>query len=184
MEETFRIQLRRIYRVNRVLYFAVLMGMVTLTLVAVLFYFGRLLPSRALVDIHSLDKVLLMLVLFLLLLVFYLKRTYLQPEKLIKRAEKKELNITAPDVTDFIQEFGIQAGILAKTLIIMRRYFMVVWSIANLALLLAFIGFILTSNFRLFLIYAVVGFYSIFINFPSFRLVERCFYLTEAKKES
>lgn len=181
MEKEFRDQLRRIYRVNRVLYFSILLGMSTLTLVAAIFHFSEVLTQQNLIDVYSVDRVLLMVVFVLLFLILYLKRTYLTPEKLITRAEKRTLNIVSNDVADFVQEFGNRANLLAKALIIMRRYFMVIWSIANLVILLAFIGYILTANFRIFLIYSVVSFYSLAINYPGFRLVERCYYLAEER---
>ncbi len=181
MEKEFRNQIRQIYRVNRILYLAIFLGMSTLTLVAVIFHLSDVLTPQELIDSYSVDRVLLMIVVVLLFLVLYIKRTYLVPEKLVARAEKRPLNIVSSDVADFVQQFGQEADILVKALIIMRRYFMVIWSIANLVILLAFIGYVLTANLRIFLIYALVSFYSLAINYPAFRLVERCYYLVKDK---
>ncbi len=179
MRNEIRIQLQRIYRANRILYFSILAGMITLVVIAFIFNYSGFLQQQALVDAYTLDRILLMIVAALLLLGIYLKRVYLLPKKLISRAGKSHTKITTADIADLIRESGEEVNILAKALNMMRRYFMVIWSIANLVILLAFTGFILTGNFKIFLVYSVVSLYSIAINFPRFALIENCFYLSE-----
>ena len=181
MKNEIRIQLLRIFRVNRTLYFSILAGMITLIVIGFILEYSGFLTQQALVDTYTLDRIMLMIVVVLLFLLIYLKRVYLLPRKLISRAEKSQANITTADIADLIRESEEEYNILAKALNIMRRYFMVIWSIGHLVILLAFTGLILTGNFEIFLIYSVVSLYSIAINFPRFALIENCFYLSDGK---
>jgi len=176
MDEIFRSKLRRIHRVNRVLWSAIFADIIILIIIVSMFDNFDLLTEPVLYNMKIFNDVSLIIVVFFLFLIIYLKRTYLLPQKMIERAEKKDLHIEAADVKDFVQEFGTEVNILAKTLIIMRRYYMVIWSIANLIVLIAFISYILSLQMRSFLIYSVVGIFSLIINFPYFSIVERCYY--------
>ncbi|NOX88351.1 MAG: hypothetical protein GXO77_04935 [Calditrichaeota bacterium] len=175
MEETFRKKVRHLYRVNRILWIGIFSGVVTLILVGLILHqFGSIVPQGAQAK-SSIGTIFLIIALVLLYLVFYMKRTYLEPKKLIIRAQKKTLEVTSVDLADFIAEFGEKADVMAKTLILLRRYYMVIWSIANLITLLGFIEFVVTGEIRILMIYGVVSLYSLIINYPSFGIIERCY---------
>lgn len=175
MEERLRQKLRNLYRVNRVLWFAIFFGILTLIVVGyVLHTTGTIVPNAKTGPHGTLSTVFLIVALILLYLVFHIKRTYLTPKKLIWRARRKKVDLAGPDVTDFVAEFGEKADILVKTLMLLRRYYMVIWSIANLITLLGFVEFVVSGEFRVLATYGVVSLYSLAINFPSFKLIERC----------
>lgn len=176
MDENFKSKLRRIHRVNRLLWIAILTDILIISLIAIILWYFNILSEPVLSSMKTFNDISLIVVVGLLFTVMYLKRTYLLPNKIIERANQKEIHIEAADVVDFIQEFGKEANIMAKALIIMRRYFMVIWSIANLILLIGFISFVLSLNLRNFIIYGIVGLYSLLINFPRFSIVEDCYY--------
>ncbi len=174
MEPAFYSKLRLIHRVNRVLWLSVLAGMLVLIAVSLVFYFSGQLTSAVLQTPVRLDDYLMVLTVVLLLLIFYLKRTYLTPEALVRRAQNKQVAFGTGDIADLVNEFGEDSILPAKILIIMRRYFMLVWSIANVILLLGFTVAILTGHFQTFIIYSVVSLYTMSINFPAFTLIEQC----------
>ncbi len=174
MNQEFYNKLRHIHRVNRVLWTALLSGMSILVLTAVLFKFGGFFQTVSPTVDSKADNVILLVTLALLFTVFYLKRHYLIPAKMVARAHKKEISYGSGDIADFVAEFGDKASVIARTLIIMRRYFMLVWSVANVILLLGFIVFIAAGQFQTFLIYTVISAYSMIINFPSFKIIEQC----------
>ena len=176
MEENFRSKLRRIHRVNRILWNAILVDILLLAVIAVILWYFKILTEPVLYNLKTFNDISLIVVIILLFTIMYLKRTYLLPSKIVDRAKRKELHIEAADVVDFIQEFGKEANMIAKALIIMRRYFMVIWSIANLIVLIGFIAFIVSLNLRNFIIYGIVGLYSLLINFPRFSIVEDCYF--------
>ena len=179
MNTEYYSKLREIHRVNRVLWIALLSGMGILVLTAALFRFGGLLETAVPTAGSRTDNIILVITLALLFIVFYLKRHYLVPAKIVARARKKKIAAGSGDIAGFIAEFGEEVAVIAYALIIMRRYFMLVWSIANIILLLGFIVFIAAGQFQTFLIYAVISAYSMGINFPSFRIIEQCTSLSE-----
>ncbi|MEJ2544393.1 MAG: hypothetical protein P8Y99_10035 [Calditrichaceae bacterium] len=177
MEENFRSKLRRIHRVNRILWNAILADIVILSIIAVILWYFKILTEPVLYNLKTFNDISMIVVILLLFTIMYLKRTYLVPSKIVDRAKRKELHIEATDVVDFIQEFGKEGNMIAKSLIIMRRYFMVIWSVANLIVLIGFIYFIVSLSLRNFIIYGIVGLYSLLINFPRFSIVENCYYI-------
>ncbi|MBN1408899.1 MAG: hypothetical protein JW956_13965 [Calditrichaceae bacterium] len=176
MDENFRSKLRRIHRVNRILWTAILADILILSVIALLLWYFEILTEPLLHNIKMFNDISLIAVIILLFTIMYLKRTYLIPDKIVERAKRKELQIGSADVVDFIQEFGKEANMIAKALIIMRRYFMLIWSIANLIVLIGFISFIVSMSLRNFIIYGIVALYSLLINFPRFSIVEDCYY--------
>jgi len=176
MEENMRDTLRRIHRVNRTLWLGIMSGVLVLTVISFFFYVGGILDSAVVNPRHPVNQALMFLVFALLLLIMYVKRHYLQTGKIVERAQRRELSITAADVTDMVAGFGKETNLLAKALIIMRRYYMVIWSAADLIVIIGFIQYILTMSFRSFVIYATVGILSLLINFPRFTIIENLFY--------
>jgi len=122
----------------------------------------------------KLENTLFLITIALLFLSFYLKRHYLVPQKMVDRASKKEINVSSAEMVDIIDTFGDETKMVVKVLILMRRYFMLVWSVANILLLFGFISFLLAGQFQTFLIYALIGLYSLIINFPAFSFIENC----------
>lgn len=182
MNQEFYNTLRQIHRANRVLWMSLFSGMSILVITALIFKLGGLFQAQTPSLDSKTDNVILLFTLALLFTVFYLKRHYLVPAKMVARAQKKELSYGSGDIADFYAAFGENTATLSKTLIIMRRYFMLVWSIANVILLLGFIVFITAGQFQTFLIYAVISAYSMSINFPSFKIIEQCASLLENNK--
>ena len=182
MDQKVYDKLRHIHRVNRVLWTSVLSGMIFLFILTFIFKYYGYMSTATLRANPQLENLMLLFTIGLLFLIFYLKRHYLVPNKLTDRAEKKEVAYGTGDIADFKAEFGEDVSTIAKTLILMRRYFLLVWSIANIVLLCGFIAFILAGQFQTFLIYVVVSLYSMFINFPSFTLIEKCVAIIDEKK--
>lgn len=182
MDEKLRQKLRNLYRVNRVLWIGILGGVLTLLVIGFfLSQTGVVKPVPADVGKDQLGNAFLIIAIILLYIVFHMKRTYLNPKKLIWRARKKKIDIAAMDVQDFVAEFGENADVLLKALMLLRRYYMVIWSLANIVALLGFVEFAVSGNLRILGIYGVVSLYSIAINFPSFGIIERCYHLLETE---
>ncbi|HID39454.1 MAG TPA: hypothetical protein EYP36_08055 [Calditrichaeota bacterium] len=176
MDENMHNTLRRIHRVNRTLWLGIVSGVFILIAISLFFYLGNILALPVVGVRHLVNQVLMFLVFALLLLIIYIKRNYLQTNKMIERAHRREQSITSTDVIDLVSTFGKEANLLAKTLIIMRRYYMVIWSAADLIVIIGFIQYILTTTFSSFLIYATMGIFSLIINYPRFTIIENLYY--------
>jgi hypothetical protein len=59
---------------------------------------------------------------------------------------------------------------------------MVIWSIANLIVMIGFIQYILALQFESFLIYSAVGIFSLAINFPKFTIIEILYLKIDAEE--
>ncbi len=175
MDTEFRQKVRNIYRVNRILWYAVTAGVLTLLIVGYFLHASGSITPTGTAGRNSLGTIFLIVAMLLLYIIFHMKRTYLDPKKLVWRAKKKTLEITTVDLADFIAQFGTNADTMAKTLILLRRYYMVIWSIADLITILGFVEFVVTGEFRVLAIYGVVSLYSLLINFPSFGIIEKCY---------
>ena len=176
MEQEFRDKVRRIYRLNRTLWIATIIGMGFLNLFVLLFNYFGIIMEPSVENVVNVDNLIMGVILMLAFLILYLKKTYLSPKKLIERAKIKDLSIVPDDVRDLLHEFGDEGNTMAKALIILRRYHMVIWSIANLITILAFIDYIVALRFQSFWIYSAVAIYSMVINFPRFDKIEALHY--------
>jgi len=176
MKQEFRDKVRRIYRLNRMLWIATIVGMGFLNLFVLVFNYFGIIVEPSVENVVNVDNLIMGVILMLAFLILYLKRTYLPPKKLIERAKKKDLSIVPDDVRDLLHEFGDDGDTMAKALIILRRYYMVIWSVANLITILAFIDYIIALRFQSFWIYSVVAIYSMVINFPRFDKIEALHY--------
>jgi hypothetical protein len=176
MEKDFRDKVRRIYRLNRMLWIAIFSGMLLLNLFVVIFDYYGIVSGPSVKNIANFDNLTMGIILMLTVLILYVKRNYLQPKKIVERAKKKDLSIIPDDVRDLLQEFGSEGDIMAKSLLILRRYFMLIWSLANLIIILAFVDYIVALTYQSFWIYSIVGLYSMVINFPKFDTIEALHY--------
>ena len=176
MEQEFRDKARRIYRLNRTLWVATIVGMLFLNLFVLIFNHYGIVSEPSVENIANFDNLIMGIILMLAILILYIKRNYLTPKKIVERAKKKDLSIVPDDVRDLLQEFGNEGNLMAKALIIMRRYYLLIWSVANLITILGFIDYIVALRFQSFWIYSIVAVYSMVINFPKFDTIEALHY--------
>ena len=175
MNENYIVKLRKIHRVNLLIWGSILFGIIVLAVIAIVFKNLNIVTEPVIYNLRQLDNLMLLITIFLLFFIFYLKRNYLTPIKIIEQAEKKDLNLEQGDAAELVNEFGKEAEKLAKALILMRRYYIFVWVTAELIVLLGFLEYILALYFKGFLIYVIVGMFSLAINFPLFSKIERCY---------
>ncbi|GEM_PF-2233516 len=168
-------KVRSIHRVNRLLWLAILSGMLTFAVVVIVLSLTHLIVPASSGPDRLMENIFFLIAIALLLIIFYVKRTYLIPDKIISRAGVKTIHITATDDLDLIEQFGPNAGLLVKSMMIMRRYFMVIWSANNLLVLMGFIYYLFNGTLRTFLIYLIIALYSMIVNFPSFKLIKVCY---------
>jgi uncharacterized membrane protein YedE/YeeE len=89
--------------------------------------------------------------------IFIIKRSYFHPIKLVTAVQQES-------------ESEKQIKLLNR----IRRNYMVVWVMGELIFILGFMQYLLTANFRQFLILGIVGLYSLLINKPNERLLNKC----------
>jgi hypothetical protein len=143
------------HKTNILLWLAIIVIMLILS--GIIFY----LDSSYYIKPHDNQKIIsdvfFLIALVLAIAIFIFKRTLFIPAKLVA-------SITSENESEK----------LAKLQKRIRRNYMVIWAMAEIIFLSGFIQYILTVNFRQFLILSIVGFYSLLINKPQENLAARC----------
>jgi MFS family permease len=146
---------QKFHKTNLALWLTIIVFM--LILGGIVFY----LDSSYFIKPHESQKtisdVFFLIALVLAIAIFIFKRAFFLPLKLVHAVEHEH-----------------ESEKLTKIMARIRRNYMVIWSLAELIFLLGFIQYILTANFRQFLILSVVAFYSLVINKPQENLSARC----------
>ncbi|MEJ2054575.1 MAG: hypothetical protein P8X42_11705 [Calditrichaceae bacterium] len=176
MDEKLRDKLAQTYRINKVLWFAILADVIILAVIAFALEYFKVLTTPALHSFKTFNDISLIIVIVLLFAIMYMKRSFLFPSKIVQKAKNSDLPMDESGMADVWDEFGEEGKLLFRVLMLLRRYFMIIWSFANLIVILGFILYILSLNLNNFLIYGVVGLYSLVINFPRFTIIENCYY--------
>ncbi len=180
METQIRDQLKQLNRANIVLWGAILSGMLILVIAAYLFKTFGILDFPAVRDTGIFRNVFLMIILILLFVILYIKRSLLTAEKITEKAQTSPAAAEADAMLPLVQHFGTNSALLLKTVKLLRRYYLFVWTIADLIVVLGFVEYVLTLNFQSLMIYAIVGLYSLIINYPTVSLLEKCYLKIEA----
>jgi hypothetical protein len=111
------------------------------------------------------SDVFFLIALVLAIAIFIFKRVFFLPVKLVESVEQ-------------VKESEKLTEILAR----IRRNYLLIWAMAEIIFLSGFIQYIITVDFRQFLILSIVAFYSLLINKPQENLAVRCEeYLSEMK---
>ncbi len=164
--------LLQIYQKYRFLWFAVFSGMILLIFISILLaYFEVILPIP-MVDPFAADKITLITLFLLLIIIFFLKRSYLTVSKIVEKGRKSTREIDW-EIFSFLDQRNDTHLLLAKSILTMNSVILIVWFLADLVILVAFVHFILVPFIKTFILYSLVGIYSLIINFPSFKLYKK-----------
>jgi len=176
MDENLNAKLKQLHNPIRLIWLALLVEIIVLIGVGLLLDYLNALGEPVISNRKAISDLSMMLIVVLLFAVLFLKRNLLNPDKLIERAKSKKDAVYNPQWQMIVQEFGPEAEIMVHIVEIIRKYYLVIWSIGNAIVLIGFVGLVVGLPLRQFLIYAVVGLYSLSVNFPVFSMVERCLY--------
>lgn len=173
MDESTKKHLQAFNRISQILWGAIFAGVCVLMVVAYMIQMQGYLTEAVFTNESGMKNLIMLITIALLFLIIVLKRSFLIPEKIIDRAGKQTQVITGGDLAVLIHEHSLKGDLLAKSILLLRRYQLIIWSIAEAIVVIGFVVFILTLQFRTFIMYSVIGLYSLAINFPSFSLPER-----------
>lgn len=176
MEANLQVRLRELYNPIRWIWLALLVEILVLVGIGMLLDYLNVLGGPLFSNRKVISDLSMMVIVILLFVVLFLKRNLLNPDKLIERAKSKKGDVLNPQWQIFVHEFGPEAEIMVHVVGIIRKYYLVIWSIGNAIALIGFVALVLGLPLRQFMIYAVVGLYSLSVNFPVYSMVERCFY--------
>ena len=173
MDENIKKQLQAFNRISLILWGAILTGVVILMVVAYVIRTQEYFTDPVLLDEPGMKNIIMIVTIALLFLIIVLKRTFLIPEKIVARARRQTQPITGGDLASLMHQYGANGDLLAKSILLLRRFQLIIWAIAEAIVMIGFVVFMLTAQFQNFIMYSVIGLYSLLINYPSFALIGR-----------
>ena len=138
------------HKTNMIIWGAILSGMVILF--GVTFVLDKMEIFAGNLTANPLSQVFFIIAIILAFSILFLKRVFFIPEKIV----------------------GVNKLSESEALGKLRRNYIMIWSLGEVICLLGFIDYILTVNFRSFLIYAVVGIYAVGVSMPRKTIAESC----------
>lgn len=167
MDEVLKASVYEEYKKTRMIWFAIMGGMLSLVVMTVIFHQMALFTRPEDIDAFLINRVFLMIVFFSALLVILLKRIVFIPSKLVARIKKRFMdNYTGSAKRD---------SMLKDIVLRIRMLQIIIWGLADLIVMIGFVNYVLLQTFQTFLVYSVVGIYSMAINYPTFVLIEQCY---------
>lgn len=166
MQNDIESTLLKINNTNRVLWLGVFISMFILILITLVLYYTNLIELTSMSFARDFDRIVLMLIFVITLIIFYIKRSYLIPGKLVEKANKIDMvknRFLSGDNAD------LKLNTLNNAIFYCNRYMLIVWFLADFILIAAFVNFIIAPILNTFIIYGVVALYSLAINYPTYR---------------
>lgn len=172
MNDEIESGLKGIFEKYKLLWFAVFFGMIILIIISVLLsYFEIILPIPV-VDPFMADKITLIALFVLVIVIFFVKRTYLVAPKIVEKGRSSK-RIIDQGMFTFLEVNNEKHNLLAKSVLVANSMILFVWLLADMIILVAFVHFILVPFIKTFILYSLVGIYSLIVNFPSFKLYKK-----------
>lgn len=169
MEYSEKEKMKQWYQKTRVMWFAILAGMISLIILVIIFHLMNLFQEPVLDDSRAYSNLFLIIVFALAFLIIIMKRILFIPSQLVAAGRRKGYRQKAGDDAEG------QKKALEYALERLRLYYLIFWILADIIVLAAFLSYLFLNSFNTFLIYSVVGLYTLFINYPNQALLERVF---------
>lgn len=140
-------KLDNFFKVNFILWGAILLGMIVIS--AVGYILNSMQAFTPVENIAEYKNIFFLTAIALAIAILMLKRNNFMPQKLASAFS----NLPAEEA---------ELKVLAK----IRQNFIVVWTLGEAILLIGFVELVLSATIESFLIYLVVSFYSVIMNYP------------------
>jgi hypothetical protein len=174
MDEIFENGLNELHKKIKYIWYALFTAMLTIIVLSYILYNFQIIELTPVVDPVNADKVTLVLIVIIVLAMFFLKRSYLLASKIKQKAQKHIYNINKADFPFLALERENHA-LFAASLTFLNKMYTVIWFLAELVILIAFVNFILVPLINTFLIYSFVGLYSLVANYPSIKVYRKLY---------
>jgi len=155
------------------IWFTVLFGMLGLIAVLLVTYSIGFIDPIPVVDAAVADKITMFVILVLLIISFYIKRSALSLSKIMDKAGESKIPIDRKFWA--FQQDDKKMEMLAAAVQIVGRNRLIVWFLADLIIIASVINFILAPVLNSFYIYCIVAIYSLSINYPSYKFFSRIY---------
>jgi len=158
------------HRKNKLVWIAILAGMLILTSVILLLHQLEVIKDPLTINPVEVNKIMLFIVFIIAALIIILKRTLLVRDKLINSACKK-LTINLDEVdTDY------KETVLKTVFSRIQIFQMIIWIMADIIVIIGFLNYLFILSIQASLMYCIVAIYSMIISYPKLSLLEGCYY--------
>ncbi len=174
MDEQLEAGLQNILQKNKVVWGVVLTGMIGLLVISIVLYYLNVIGHLPIVHPEKADNVTLFVILLIVLTIFFIKQTILSPAKLIEKAKKPNVVLNDPLVTLTVTGDENRTTFL-KCVQILNRNILIVWFLADSVVIVSLVSFILVPVLNKFVLYSLVGLFSLLINFPNMSIYKKIY---------
>lgn len=170
MDEKLESVINSIHDRNLKLWLIVLSGIIVLVSVSTALFYLDMFDMIPVVNPADADKIAMIFVFIIAIVIFFIKRSYLNIRKIIEMAKKRTSHGNR-EVLQILGDSDQNALLFSRTIDVLSRLSYSVWFLADLIVIVAFVFFILVPLLQNYLIYSFVGLYSLFINKPDRRML-------------
>ena len=142
------------YKTNLMIWMAIIIGM--LILIGLTYFLDQSNTFEPMTETIKVKNILFALILISALAVLFLKRSFLDFNKIYDKVQS-------------VERQQIESAFFNK----LKSNYIIIWAICESIIVLGFVEYILLCDFQSFLLYAVIGLYAIGINFPRRSLFEK-----------
>ncbi len=157
-------QITAAHKKNMIIWIAVMSGMIILS--AVVYVLDSQAIFTPVPDSRQTGQILFITAVLLAGAILILKRSIFLPEKVVLKIPESPAGESKHDV------------LFAR----LRFNYLIVWSLGEAILIIGFINYIFTTDFNNFLIFAIVGIYSLLINKPRENTLHRCIAMLDKRE--
>ncbi|MBD3224616.1 MAG: hypothetical protein GF313_07795 [Caldithrix sp.] len=165
------------HRMNRRLWMAILSGVLLIIAVTVLFHFSDVFTHPIVEEASTLNDIMFVIIVVVVLAILAVKRRLMDTKKILSKANITLLSDGQGESTK--DPTNRKAEILQNAIQFMRQNFLIIWVLGEVVVIIGFILYILLLNFEAFLIYSIVGLWSLAVNYPRLQFLQRLYYLIE-----
>ena len=147
--------IKEFHRTNVIIWIAIIVTVVVLGII--IYIIDDMKLFQPILNAAQINQIIFFLAVVLAFAILFLKRSFFLPEKIVSKIPDNPLE-----------------EMISLCLVQIRKNYIIVWGLGEAIVVLGFINYILTVDFQYFLVFSVVGVYSILINIPRIVLPINC----------
>lgn len=151
------------YKTNLIIWLAIIFGM--LILIGITYFLDLSNTFEPLAETLEVKNVLFALILISALAVLFLKRSFLDFDKIYSKIQTVD---SEEKKSTFFNK--------------LKSNYIIIWAISESIIIVGFVEYVLICDYQSFLLYAVIGLYAIAVNFPKKSLFEKYLELLAEKE--
>ncbi len=159
-----------------ILWMGVLLGVLILVSVSIMLQTKNVFTGPVVQNVSMFQNISFVIIIVALMVIVVLKRRFLDRKRIVAQAKKLNYDIQNQNIKALFNASDVDGKELARIIMVIQRYYLSFWLLAEFVALVGFLFFILTSQFQTFIIYVVISIWSLVVNFPRVGQLERYYH--------